>query len=138
DMGVPRYMVALSIQLVLAQRLLRVICPNCAVEVPPEPHEREWLRNELGDRVDNFKYKHGQGCAHCASTGYQGRQAVYEFIEMSNALVESVNHGDPNDFIRIGREQMGGNSLRRDAVRLVVNGRTTIEEAMRISTQLDE
>ena len=61
----------------------------------------------------------------------------YRF-SVNNALVEAVNRGDPNEFMQIGREQMAGNTLRRDAVRLVVNGRTTIEEAMRISTQLDE
>jgi MSHA biogenesis protein MshE len=138
DMGVPRYMVALSIQMVLAQRLVRVICQNCSAEHPPEPHELEWLRYELGDRAARFNYAKGRGCAHCASTGYQGRQAVYEFLEMSNALVEAANHGDPNEFMRIGREQMAGHTLRRDAVRLVVNGRTTIDEAMRIATQLDE
>ena len=138
DMGVPRYMVALSIQMVLAQRLVRVICQNCTAPHQPEPHELEWLRYELGERIGNFKYAKGQGCSHCANTGYSGRQAVYEFLEMSNALVEAANHGDPNEFMQIGRQQMAGNTLRRDAVRLVVNGRTTIEEAMRISTQLDE
>jgi MSHA biogenesis protein MshE len=138
DMGVPRYMVALSIQMVLAQRLVRVICQNCIQPHTPEPHELEWLRYELGDRIGNFKYSKGAGCAHCANTGYTGRQAVYEFLEMTNALVEAANHGDPNEFMAIGRQQMGGHTLRRDAVRLVVNGRTTIEEAMRIATQLDE
>jgi MSHA biogenesis protein MshE len=138
DMGVPRYMVALSIQIVLAQRLLRVICENCSEPYALLPHEREWLRPELGDGVDAMEYRHGHGCAHCANTGYQGRQAVYEFLEMSNALIEAVNHGDPNEFIRLGREQMAGETLRRDAVRLVKAGRTTVEEAMRISSQNDE
>jgi MSHA biogenesis protein MshE len=138
DMGVPRYMVALSIQMVLAQRLVRVICDNCSQPYQLAPHEHEWLKYELGDRVDTFQYKHGQGCSHCANTGYTGRQAVYEVLEMTNPLVEAANRGDPNEFMAVGREQMGGNTLRRDAVRLVVNGRTTAEEAMRISTQLDE
>jgi MSHA biogenesis protein MshE len=138
DMGVPRYMVAMSIQMVLAQRLVRVTCENCSAPWAPTPHEHLWLKAELGDRVDSFQYKRGQGCSHCASTGYQGRQAVYEILDMNNALVEAVNRGDPNEFMQIGREQMGGNTLRRDAVRLVTSGRTTIEEAMRISTQLDE
>lgn len=138
DMGVPRYMVAMSIQMVLAQRLVRIICENCSAPWTPLPHERLWLKMELGDRVDSSQYQHGQGCSHCANTGYRGRQAVYELLDMNNALVEAVNRGDPNEFMQIGREQMGGNNLRRDAVRLVVNGRTTIEEAMRISTQLDE
>jgi MSHA biogenesis protein MshE len=138
DMGVPRYMVALSIQLVLAQRLVRVICDNCSEPHTLLSHEREWLRHELGDRVDGVEYRQGRGCAHCANTGYQGRQAVYEFLEMSNALVEAVNHGDPNEFIRIGREQMAGETLRRDAVRLVQAGRTSVEEVMRISSQGEE
>ncbi len=138
DMGVPRYMVALSIQMVLAQRLVRVICGNCSVPHTLAPHEHEWLVAELGDQVDNHQYKHGQGCSHCANTGYQGRQAAYELLEMTNSLVEVLNRGDPNEFMAIGREQMAGHTLRRDAVRLVLSGRTTVDEAMRISTQLDE
>ena len=103
-----------------------------------EPHERQWLRFELGDGVDGREYCHGRGCAHCSNTGFQGRQAVYEFLEMTSGLVAVANEGDPNEFIRIGREQMAGNTLRRDAVRLVVEGRTTVDEAMRISSQLEE
>jgi MSHA biogenesis protein MshE len=138
DMGVPRYMVAMSIQMVLAQRLVRVICDNCSAPYALRPNEHLWLKAELGDRVDAAQYRHGTGCSHCANTGFQGRQAVYEILDMNNALVEAVNRGDPNEFMQIGREQMAGNTLRRDAVRLVTSGRTTVEEAMRISTQLDE
>ncbi|MDD5177399.1 MAG: GspE/PulE family protein [Sterolibacterium sp.] len=138
DMGVPRYMVALSLQLVLAQRLVRVICENCSETYLPPPHEHEWLRYELGDHVDAHVYKKGRGCSHCNNTGYLGRQGVYEFLEMTNALVESLNHGDPSQFMRLGREQMASNTLRRDAVNLVLAGRTSAEEAMRVSSQLDE
>ena len=138
DMGVPRYMVALSIQMVLAQRLVRMICKNCTVPYTLLPHEHEWLRIELGDAVDSHRYMHGQGCSHCSNTGYQGRQAVYEMLEMTNTLVEAVNRGDPNEFMALGRDQMAGHTLRHDAVRLVLSGCTTVDEAMRISTQLDE
>lgn len=138
DMGVPSFMVALSIQMVVAQRLVRVICDNCSAPHTLAPHEREWLKYELGDRVDEHQYRHGKGCNHCANTGYTGRQAVYEVLEMTNALVEAANRGDPNEFMAIGREQMAGNTLRRDAVRLVTAGRTTVDEVMRISSQLDD
>ena len=138
DMGIPPYMVALSIQMVLAQRLVRVICENCKEPHELEPHEHEWLRFEIGDQVDSHTYRHGRGCAHCSNTGYQGRQAVYEFLEMTNALVAAANQGDPHEFIRIGRVHMAGNTLRRDAVRLVLEGGTTVDEAMRISSQLEE
>jgi MSHA biogenesis protein MshE len=138
DMGVPRYMVALSIKMVLAQRLVRTICANCTQPYTPEPHEAHWLKYELGDKVESYKYSVGAGCTHCAHTGYVGRQAVYEFLEMTPPLVEAANEGDPSTFMRIGREQMAGNTLRRDVVRLVINGRTTIDEAMRISSQIED
>ncbi len=138
DMGVPRYMVALSVQIVLAQRLVRLVCTNCTVPYTLLPHEHLWLKSELEDHVDDHRYVHGQGCSHCANTGYQGRQAVYEILEMTNMMVEAVNRGDPNEFMALGRQQMAGKTLRHDAVRLVLDGKTTVDEAMRISTQLDE
>ena len=138
DMGVPRYMVALSLQLVLAQRLVRVICENCAEPHIPAPHEHEWLRYELGDTVDQRKYVKGRGCAHCGGTGYTGRTGVYEMLEMTNDLVEAINSDDSGVFVQAARKQMAGETLRRDAVRLVVKGRTTIDEAMRISNQFED
>jgi MSHA biogenesis protein MshE len=138
DMGVPRYMVALSLQLVLAQRLVRVICDNCVEAYQPAPHEHEWLRYELGDTVDKRKYRQGRGCVHCGGTGYQGRTGAYEMLEMSNELVEAINVDDTAHFVQTARKQMAGETLRRDAVRLVVKGRTTIEEAMRVSNQFED
>ncbi|WIM05197.1 MAG: GspE/PulE family protein [Candidatus Nitricoxidivorans perseverans] len=138
DMGVPRYMVALSLQMVLAQRLVRVICENCAAPYAPLPNEQEWLRLELGERVGEYGYKHGRGCAHCGNTGYVGRQGVYEMLEMNTALVEAANHHDTNAFVNEAKHHMAGNTLRRDAVRLVIEGRTTVQEAMRIDNQQDD
>ncbi|WP_153131394.1 GspE/PulE family protein [Dechloromonas hortensis] len=138
DMGVPRYMVALSVHMVMAQRLVRVICSNCHDVYTPTPAEHEWLRYELGDEVARHTYHQGRGCAHCGNTGYQGRTGVYEFLEMSDAVVEAVNHGDPSEFMRVARQQMAGETLRRDAVRLVLAGRTSVAEAMRISNQFEE
>jgi len=138
DMGIPRYMVALSVHMVVAQRLVRVICSNCREPYTLAPAEREWLHYELGQDIDRHVYHHGRGCAHCANTGYQGRSGVYEFLEMSDAVVEAVNQGDPGDFMRVARQQMAGETLRRDAVRLVLAGTTTVAEAMRISNQFEE
>ena len=138
DMGVPRYMVALSVHMVVAQRLVRVICGNCQEAYTPTPAEHAWLRYELADEVDRHTFFHGHGCAHCANTGYQGRTGVYEFLEMSDAVVEAVNHGDPGEFMRVARQQMAGETLRRDAVRLVLAGKTSVAEAMRISNQFEE
>jgi MSHA biogenesis protein MshE len=138
DMGVPRYMVALSVHMIIAQRLVRVICGNCREPYALTPSEHEWLRYELADQIDSHTFQHGRGCAHCANTGYQGRTGVYEFLEMSDQVVEAINHEDPGEFMRAGRQQMAGETLRRDAVRLVLAGRTTVAEAMRISNQFEE
>jgi MSHA biogenesis protein MshE len=138
DMGVPRYMVALSLQLVLAQRLVRLICEHCGEPYRPNPAEHEWLRAELGAGVDAHPFRHGAGCHMCGNTGYAGRTGVYEMLEMTRAVVEAANSGDPNAFVRAARTQMAGETLRRDAVRLATLGRTTIEEAMRISNQWED
>jgi len=138
DMGVPRYMVALALQLVLAQRLVRVVCESCAEPHVPEPHEREWLRYELGEQLDQYRFKKGLGCSHCGNTGYQGRTGVWEMLEMSNEVVEAANQEDPALFMQAAKRQMAGNTLRRDAVRLAVQGRTTIEEAMRVASQTED
>jgi len=138
DMGVPRYMVALSLQLVLAQRLVRVVCPNCHEPHELRPNEHEWLRQELGANVGAHHFVRGRGCTECNDTGYTGRTGVYEYIEMTQELVEAMNHGEPAAFNAAARRQMAGKTLRSDAVRLATLGRTTVDEAMRISAQVDE
>ncbi|OFZ86806.1 MAG: MSHA biogenesis protein MshE [Betaproteobacteria bacterium RBG_16_64_18] len=138
DMGVPRYMVAMSLQLVLAQRLVRVICESCAQTHQPSPHELEWLHVELGGQTGALEIFRGAGCTHCNGTGYLGRTGVYEMLEMTVPVVEAANQPDVNVFIHAARLQMGANTLRSDAIRLVREGRTTVEEAMRISNEFED
>ena len=138
DMGVPRYMVAISLQLVLAQRLVRVICESCSQPHVPSPHELEWLHAELGKEAIGLKIFSGAGCTHCNGTGYQGRTGVYEMLEMTNPVVEAANQPDTNVFIRVARQQLGVNTLQHDALRLVREGRTTAEEAMRIGNEFTD
>ncbi len=137
DMGVPQWMVALSLQLVIAQRLVRTICPMCATHCEPTPQELVWLQNELGPQVDTSGVSHGPGCPECNQTGYKGRTGVYEFLQMTLPLVDAMSAQDPTAFSKAAREQMAGNTLRRDAVRLALSGRTTVAEAMGVSAQVD-
>jgi MSHA biogenesis protein MshE len=138
DMGVPRYMVGSSLQAVLAQRLVRVICESCSTPYQPSPSEHEWLRIELKDKVDSVDYFHGKGCSHCNGMGYRGRTGVYELLEMTREVTDAANHQDPAHFLKAAHAQMGGQTLRRHAVQLVVQGRTTVSEAMRISHQPED
>jgi MSHA biogenesis protein MshE len=138
DMGAPRYMVAMSLQVVLAQRLLRLVCDSCAEFQALSPQQHEWLRQVLGGEVDGREYRKGRGCTQCNGTGYLGRTGVYEMLEMTRSVVEAANQPDPGVFTQVARQQMEGHTLRNHAVELVVQGKTTAEEAMRISTQLDD
>jgi MSHA biogenesis protein MshE len=138
DMGAPRYMVALSLQLVIAQRLARVVCESCTADHDPLPHEREWLRVELREAVDGITCKRGKGCTHCNGTGYMGRTGVYEMLEMTGPVVEAANREDVQTFIDVARRQMAGRTLKRHAAQLAAAGRTTVEEAMRISNQSED
>lgn len=138
DMGVPQYMVASSLQAVLAQRLVRVNCESCATEYELLPAEQEWLKVELGDTVKDHRYTHGRGCSHCNGTGYRGRTGVYEMLEMTAAVAHAANSADQNHFLKVAQEQMAGETLRRHAVQLVIAGRTTVSEAMRISNQFED
>lgn len=138
DMGVPRYMVATSLQVVLAQRLVRVICENCTESYALHPGEHEWLKAELKESVDAHRYLRGRGCTHCNGTGYRGRTGVYEMLEMTEAVTNAASHHDPAHFIKVAKAQMAGQTLRSHAVALVAAGRTTVAEAMRISNQFED
>ncbi len=138
DMGAPRYMVALSLQLVIAQRLVRVICESCTQEYQLLPHEHEWLRLEFGDTLDRYRFMRGKGCSHCNGTGFSGRTGVYEMLEMTNPVVEAANPTTSRHSCIAAREQMAGNTLRRHAAILAASGKTTVDEAMRISHQLED
>ncbi len=138
DMGAPRYMVALSLQLVVAQRLVRVICDSCVTDYEPLPNEHEWLRVELRDAANGFHCKRGRGCTHCNGTGFLGRTGVYEMLEMTGPVVEAANRDDVQGFINTARAQMAGKTLRHHAAQLAAAGTTTVEEAMRISNQFED
>ncbi len=138
DMGVPRFMVATSLQVVLAQRLVRLVCESCAEPYALKPYEHEWLKLELKDEVDQHSYVHGRGCTICNGTGFQGRMGIYEMLEMSFEMVEAANHHEPIHFMNLARKQMAGRTLRSQAVSEVIKGRTTAAEAMRISNQFED
>lgn len=138
DMGVPAFMVAMSLIAVVAQRLVRIICESCTYNYTLLPNEHAWLKLELGNTVDEYKFSYGKGCSHCNGTGYQGRVGVYELLEINTQLTDSINEHDQNQFIKLARQQMAGKSLRKSSVDLVVARRTSVAEAMRISNQFED
>jgi len=138
DMGVPRFMVSMSLHVVLAQRLVRTVCPHCTEPYTPPPQQQAWARQNMGDAALGVTWRRGRGCTMCNSTGHAGRTGVYECLEMNQDLVDAMNHADPTHFNQAGRRQMAGRTLRHDALRLAVAGRTTLDEAMRIGSQAED
>jgi MSHA biogenesis protein MshE len=138
DMGAPKYMVASSLRMVLAQRLVRAVCDVCRVPHAPTPAEQEWLAAELGESFDASGCAHGAGCGQCNGTGFVGRTGVYEALEMNQRLLQAVNRGDVQAFAEVATGQMAGQTMRRHAALLALAGRTTVSEAMHVGAEVDE
>ena len=143
DMGVPAYMVATSLQAVIAQRLVRLNCTVCLVPQAPTAQEQSWLTamGELGELAEDdqtFVPRRGTGCSTCHGTGYAGRQGVYELLVMNAALTEAILHSDPVAFAKAARERMHGQTVAHQTLELVRQGRTSLAEALRIGFAVDK
>lgn len=137
DMGVPPYMVATSLQAVIAQRLLRLNCTECAVPHTPTTQEQSWLHS-MHEHNPSWSPQKGLGCSACNGSGYAGRQGVYELMEMDLELAHKATLADPGDFMRSARERMRGQTMAHHALELVKAGRTSIAEAMRVGYDVDD
>jgi MSHA biogenesis protein MshE len=138
DMGAPRYMVAFSLQLVIAQRLVRLICESCAEPHQLLPSERLWLMREHVGKLGDHRYMKGKGCSRCNGSGYLSRTGVYEMLEMTRPVIEAITQEDPGIFMKAAEAEIGRDTLRAHAAALVAQGRTTVEEAMRASNQIED
>ena len=138
DMGAPRYMVASSLQAVIAQRLVRVNCRSCAEPYQPSEQELQWLQGSERDDGQPVQMMRGHGCQFCHLTGYAGRTGVYEMLEMDAALTAAVNREDTTEFSRLAVSHMAGRSMRHHAAQLAFAGRTTLAEAIRVGSELED
>lgn len=136
DMGVPAFLVASSIQAVMAQRLLRTICKNCKEPVTYTERELETV-NLTPDDVANITLYHGTGCDECNGTGYRGRIGIFEMMEMNAELQELTFNRAPTNKLRDVAINTGMVDLRRDGVRKILRGVTTIEEVLRVTAESD-
>ena len=136
DMGVPPFLVASSVQAVLAQRLIRRICPDCKHEVPPEIP----LLKSAGvpDEVIKMnKYYAGSGCETCKNIGFKGRRGIYEIMVMSPRLRDMTFNVDTTDNIRRQAVLDGMHTLLDDGIRKVFEGVTTISEVLSVAKKID-
>ena len=133
DMGLEGYLVASSVQAILAQRLIRRVCPSCSTAAPPDPGELAWLHSHSGETLDDSDFRRGSGCNNCNHTGYQGRIGVYELLVMEEDQAEALRRNDPQAFQQAAQAQAGYRPLVLNAMDYACQGITTIGEVMRLS-----
>lgn len=125
DMGVEPYLVASSLEVVVAQRLVRLICPECKEELPVD--QADLIRRQFGDKVPDKLY-HGRGCRACTNLGYRGRQGVFEMMAVTDDIRTLILNRSPSHELRKVATAQGMRSLREDGWRIVREGRTTVDE----------
>ncbi len=130
DMGCEPFLVAASLEGVLAQRLVRTICKEC--RAPYEPSEAILSQlgvspHELGDK----EFFTGKGCDVCGQTGYKGRRGLYELLDITDPIREMITEKRPSVVIKQKAVELGMNTLREDGLRNIYTGVTTIEEVLK-------
>jgi MSHA biogenesis protein MshE len=136
DMGAPRYLIATSLRLVLAQRLVRAICTHCARPYTPTAQQGAFLQTFAGST--DGALAQGVGCPQCNGTGYLGRLGVYELLDMTRAVVGAFNSDDMQAYMDAAHRETGELSLAHHVCELVQSGRTTVGEAMRLISRSHE
>jgi type II secretory ATPase GspE/PulE/Tfp pilus assembly ATPase PilB-like protein len=131
DMGIEPYLVASSVLGFIAQRLVRVVCPACAEERPPESGLREQF-GVVGPLPAAIRI--GRGCAACKGTGYKGRTAIYEFLIMHEAIQQLVlARASSHEIARAAQDVGKMRTLRQDGWLKIVAGQTTPQEVLRVT-----
>ncbi len=132
DMGIEPFLVSTAVQAIIAQRLVRLLCPHCKEAY--EPEEAQWAELRSSREVAGPIFR-ADGCEKCLETGYRGRTGIYEFLLLSEAIKGLVlKTSDANQINKVARAE-GMANLREDGINKVMEGRTTISEVLRV-TQL--
>ncbi len=137
NMGIKPFQISSTVRLAMAQRLLRTVCPNCKepYKVDAETLETYGVKkSDMGDKKKVTLYK-GDGCSSCSGSGYSGRTGVYELMEISEDIKVLINQKDSSaDIKRVARKN-GMQTLREAALNKVLNGKTTIDEMLRVTAR---
>jgi len=132
DIGIPPYLVASSLNLVMAQRLMRQICPHCKTDYFPKEDELK----DAGiskEEAKEISFKIGPGCVHCDNTGYSGRTGIFEMLEVNTKIRKLIFVGANQDEIRDAAYANGMQSLHESAMNKMKLGLTSIKEVIKLT-----
>ncbi|MCA8981872.1 MAG: type II/IV secretion system protein [Planctomycetes bacterium] len=133
DMGVQPFLISATLEAIIAQRLVRTICPDCKLSYTPD----EEVLIELGPDGESLRgatLHYGKGCEVCHHTGYKGRMGIYEIMRIDEEIRRAILEGAGAQDLRDAATRSGMRSLRQSGLRAVTEGRTTIEEVLRETT----
>jgi len=137
DMSIEPYLISSSVECIIAQRLVRLICPDCKHEVKQKKElieEMGFTKKVLGTEAIIFE---GKGCEKCKFTGYRGRTGIYEFLVMNDEIRQLVLERTPANIIKEKAISLGMRTLRQDGWEKVRKGLTTASEVVRVTQQED-
>ncbi|MBW3601872.1 MAG: Flp pilus assembly complex ATPase component TadA [Actinobacteria bacterium] len=133
DLGVPPYLIASSLSLVVAQRLVRNVCPRCAAPVQPSEQQASDLYLAPAD-IDSGDFRRGQGCTACDRSGFRGRSGLFEMLPIDADVRDLVSGNASEAAIRQAGRRAGMRNLREDGVAKAMRGTTTLEEVARVTS----
>jgi len=129
DIGVQPFLVASSVIAIMAQRLVRVVCPKC--KAPDQPSKSEIKASGLTpEQLKSATFMRGRGCAHCNHTGYRGRIGIFEMMRLNATIREMTFKREPTQSIRRQSRLLGMRTLLEDGLQKSLAGRTTLEEVL--------
>jgi len=128
DMGVESYLLSSALNGVVAQRLVRIVCPHCSEAYHPE--ENVLRDGGLTDKADQA-FTSGTGCRYCHDSGFSGRTGIYEVMEITSELRRMIHKGASPQELREQWQSQGGLTLRQEGVLVALEGRTSLEEVLR-------
>lgn len=136
DIGVKPFLVASSVQAIMAQRLIRLLCPSCKQQYEPDEDELSAVGLSKKD-IAGKKIYQPVGCEDCGSTGYSGRTAIFELLEMNSQLRELTFEQAPMAKLREQAELTNMTTLMQDGVRKILAGKSSIQEVIRVASRED-
>lgn len=137
DMGIEPYLLTSSVVGVVAQRLVRLICPHCRIAYPPSDRELSELGLKREELVEGRVHR-GRGCASCFGTGYKGRRGMYELMAMTGAMKRQLLRSADALQLRATATAQGMRELREEGARLVRDGVTSSAEVLRVTRRSEE
>ena len=129
DIGIKPFLVASSLRGVLAQRLVRKICPKCKVPHPPTEAEIKAL-NLTPSQIESASFSRGAGCDNCRGTGFKGRAGIFEIFQIDDEIRSMINDRQPPGTLRARARALGMRTMREDGIRKVLVGMTTPDEVI--------